>query len=87
MVKFDVQKFKRLAKKKGISVKLVSRRKQLSGPGRILDFDIKGSKINRIKVATSRTDKESNANLFSGSRKRGFEFKSVSQLVKKIKKK
>lgn len=76
----NVAKLKKLAKRRGMNLRLVSRRKQLDGKGVILDFDVSGGEVTRLKIASFR-GKGQNANIWN-SGKHGISFKSEMQLVK-----
>lgn len=79
----NIQKLKKLARKKDIKLTLVERRKQLSGVGVIWDFDVSGGRINRLKIVESRKPTQKHANIYYGqSSKSGTEFKTEAELLK-----
>lgn len=69
-----VSKLKSLAKKKGMNLKLISKRKN------IWDFDVSGGDVSRVKIVQDRSG--ANANVYYGSSsKSGIDFKTEKELV------
>jgi hypothetical protein len=77
----NVGLLKILGKKYGMTISLHERRNQLTGKGVIWDFDVKGGKINRIKIVDSQ-GKEGNVNIyFDNSQKINLDFNNEKDLI------